>query len=198
MNVAARLAAVPAGLLLLLAGLAEPAGATGSTAVLIRPGAGPAALEEMRRDVGAAAPCWRDVTIRSSANGRYVSAEIGREGGDYGTLRARATSPGKWEKFTVCRDAGTGVTRIRAQANNDFVSAELDNAGARYGMLRAQADKVGGWERFYSNGAPGGQFSFYARDNRRWVSAEVTFRGELQGVLRARATSVSAEQTFVW
>ena len=191
-----RLAVVPAGLLL-LAGLARPAGAAPSTAVLIPPGTGPATVEQMRRDV-AAAPCWRDVTIKSVANGRYVSAEIGRDGGDYGMLRARAATPGKWEKFVVCRDTGSGVTRIRAQANNDFVSAELDYAGARYGMLRAQAEKVGGWERFYSNSAPGGQFSFYARDTRRWVAAETTFQGDLYGVLRARATTVGAEETFVW
>ncbi|MDI6101096.1 hypothetical protein QLQ12_21005 [Actinoplanes sp. NEAU-A12] len=198
MNIAAlRLAAVLAGLLL-LAGLAQPAGAAVSTAVMVPPGTGPAALEQMRREVAAAAPCWRDVTIKSVANGRYVSAEIGREGGDYGTLRARAVAPGKWEKFVVCRDAGTGVTRIRAQANNDFVSAELDYAGAKYGVLRAQAARVGGWERYYSNSAPGGQFSFYARETRRWVAAEVTFEGDLYGILRARATSVGAEETFVW
>jgi hypothetical protein len=207
-TVARRLAAIPSGILL-LAGLGGPAGAIGptgvigSTGILTPPGTGSATLEQMRRDVAAAAgapevPCWHDITIKSVANGRYVSAEIGWEDGDYGTLRARALAPGKWERFIVCRDARTGVTKLRAQANNEFVSAELDNAGARYGMLRAQAEKAGGWERYYSNSAPGGQFSFYARDNRRWVSAEVTFRGDLEGVLRARATSVSAEQTFVW
>jgi hypothetical protein len=197
-----RLAAVPVGILL-LAGPAEPAGASASTAILTPPGAGSAVLEQMRRDVAAATgaadvPCWRDLTIRSTANGRYVSAEIGWGGGDYAALRARAVAPGKWEKFIVCRDADTGVTKIRAQANNEFVSAELDNAGARYGMLRAQADKVGGWERFYSNSAPGGQFSFYTKDTKRWVAAETGFTGKLYGVLRARATSVSAEETFAW
>ncbi|MEU8662945.1 fascin domain-containing protein [Actinoplanes philippinensis] len=197
-----RLAAVPVGILL-LASLAEPAGASGSTAILTPPGAGSPVLERMRHDVAAATgaadvPCWHDLTIKSIANGRYVSAEIGWDGGDYGALRARAATPGKWEKFIVCRDAATGVTRIRAQANNDFVSAELDYDGARYGMLRAQADKVGGWERYYSNSAPGGQFSFYTRDTKRWVAAETTFTGRLYGVLRARATSVSAQETFAW
>jgi hypothetical protein len=175
----------------------------GSTALLTPPGGGSAVLERMRRDVAAATgaadvPCWRDLTIKSTANGRYVSAEIGWNGGDHAALRARAAAPGKWEKFLVCRDAGTGVTKIRAQANNEFVSAELDYAGARYGMLRAQAEKVGGWERFYSNSAPGGQFSFYTKDTKRWVAAETGFTGRLYGVLRARATSVSAEETFVW
>ncbi|MFD1369799.1 fascin domain-containing protein [Actinoplanes sichuanensis] len=182
---------------------AVPAAASGSTAVLTPPGAGSAALEQMRRAVAAETgatdvPCWRDLAIKSTANGRFVSAEIGWDGGDYGALRARAAAAGKWEKFIVCRDADTGVTRIRAQANNEYVSAELDYAGARYGMLRAQAEKVGGWERFYSNSAPGGQFSFYTKDTRRWVAAETTFTGKLYGVLRARATSVSAEETFAW
>jgi hypothetical protein len=201
-TVARRLAAIPAGILL-IAGLGGPAVATGSTGVLTPSGTGSAILEQMRREVAAAAgasevPCWHDITIKSVANGKYVSAEIGWEGGDYGALRARAVAPGKWEKFIVCRDADTGVTKFRAQANNQFVSAELDYAGVRYGMLRAQAEKAAGWERYYTNSPPGGQFSFYARDTRRWVSAEVTFRGDLQGVLRARATSVSAAQTFVW
>lgn len=197
-----RLAAVPVGILL-LASLAEPAGASASAAILTPSGAGPAVMEQMRRDVAAATgaadvPCWRDLTIKSVANGRFVSAEIGWDGANYGALRARAAAPGKWEKFIVCRDADTGVTKIRAQANNEFVSAELDYAGARYGMLRAQAEKVGGWERFYSNSAPGGQFSFYTKDTRRWVAAETTFTGNLYGILRARATSVSAEETFAW
>lgn len=203
MHGVARPSAAAAAGLLILACLGSPASASFSTAVLAPPGAGSVVLEQMRRDVAADAgtpdvPCWHDITIRSVANGRYVSAEIGWGAGDYGALRARAVAPGKWERFIVCRDARSGVTKLRAQANNEFVSAELDNAGARYGMLRAQAEKAGGWERYYSNSAPGGQFSFYARDNRRWVSAEVTFRGDLRGVLRARATSVSAEQTFVW
>ncbi|MBO3741559.1 fascin domain-containing protein [Actinoplanes flavus] len=199
MNSAARCAAaVMAAALLPLAVPSAPAGA-----VPVRPGGGSPALERMRREVAAATgshevSCWRNITIRSVANGRYVSAEIGWDGPYYGALRARATSVGPWERFTVCRDAGSGVTRIRAQANNDFVSAELDYAGARYGLLRAQAETVGGWERYYSNREPGGHFSFYARDTRRWVSAEVTFRGRGYGTLRARATAVGAEETFSW
>ncbi|WP_430791427.1 fascin domain-containing protein [Actinoplanes sp. G11-F43] len=174
-----------------------------AAAVLTPPGSGSAALERMRGQVAAETgaadvPCWRNITIRSSANGRYVSAEIGWEGALHGALRARAATPGKWEKFIVCRDPDTGVTNLKAQANDNYVSAELDYAGARYGMLRAQAAKVEGWERYYSNSAPGGQFSFYARDTRRWVAAESTFTGVLYGVLRARATSVSAEETFAW
>ncbi|GAA0463093.1 hypothetical protein Aca07nite_76080 [Actinoplanes capillaceus] len=199
MNSAARCAAavMAAGLLPFVAPSA-PAGA-----VPVAPGAGPPALERMRREVAAATgsrrvPCWRNVTIRSAANGRYVSAEIGWDGAGYGALRARATRVSPWERFTVCRDAYSGATWIRAQANNDFVSAELDYAGATYGLLRAQAQKVAGWERFYSNRPPGGTFSFYARATRRWVSAEVTFRGRGYGSLRARATSVGAEETFRW
>ncbi|GAA1634348.1 fascin domain-containing protein [Actinoplanes couchii] len=177
--------------LLPLAGLAAPASAT---TVL---------QERMRREVAAETGsadvrCWRDLSIRSTASGRYVSAEIGWAGPLNGALRARALTVGKWERFTVCRDPDTGITNIKAQANDDYVSAELDYAGARYGMLRAQANKVEGWERYYSNSAPGGQFSFYARDTRRWIAAETTFTGNLNGVLRARATSVSAEETFAW
>lgn len=208
MNNAARCAAVLAAGVLPLAGLAAPAVASaaapaGSTAILTAPGEGSAVLERMRRDVAAVTgasdvQCWRDLTIKSSANGKFVSADIGAEGEDNGMLRARATVAGRAEKFIVCRDGDSGVTNLRAQANNDYVSAELDYAGAKYATLRARADEVGGWEQYYSNNEPGGQFSFYAKDTKRWVSAEVTFAGAYYGVLRARATKVGAPETFVW
>lgn len=191
-----RLAAVSAAALVPLAGFAAPARASSAG---VPPGAVSPVPAKTRLPAGAAdAPCWRNITIKSTANGRYVSAEIGWDGGDHGTLRARAVTPGPWERFVVCRDPDSGVTGIRAQANGDFVTAELDNPGPKYALLRARSEKVGARERFYSNSPPGGEFSFYARNTKRWVSAEVTFTGNLYGILRARATSVGAEETFVW
>ena len=39
--------------------------------------------------------------IQSDANNLYVSAELGYTGGNYGMLRARATSIGPWEQYVT-------------------------------------------------------------------------------------------------
>jgi hypothetical protein len=41
-----------------------------------------------------------DGWLRSNANGRYVSTELGQTGSRDAMLRARATSYGPWERFT--------------------------------------------------------------------------------------------------
>ncbi|SRR6266498_1574620 len=87
--------------------------------------------------------------IASNANLRYVSAELGRTGGDHGMLRARATSVGNWEKFTIARwGPNPAMYTIRSQANGRYVSAELGYGGGRYAMLRARATSIGNWEKF--------------------------------------------------
>jgi hypothetical protein len=50
-----------------------------------------------------------DFAIRSHANNRFVSAELGYTGANYGLLRARATTVGAWERFDI-RDAGPAPT----------------------------------------------------------------------------------------
>jgi hypothetical protein len=40
-------------------------------------------------------------TVYSTANSRYVSAELGYTGGDQGMLRARATEIGPWEQYVL-------------------------------------------------------------------------------------------------
>jgi hypothetical protein len=85
------------------------------------------------------------------SNGRYVSAELGYGTSNplYGMLRARATSVGAWERFTmVFIDVnGSTYTAFRA-ANGLWVSAELGYSGSEYGMLRARAGSIGPWELF--------------------------------------------------
>jgi hypothetical protein len=81
--------------------------------------------------------------IKSVANGRFVSAELGWSGSDYGLLRARATSIGPWERFRI---PNTAATSIRSMANGRWVSAEAGWSGSRRGLLRARATAVGPWE----------------------------------------------------
>jgi hypothetical protein len=83
--------------------------------------------------------------IRSVANGRYVSAELGWTGSSYGLLRARATTIGPWERFRI---PATALTTIRSTANGRYVTAEVGWTGSSYGSLRARATAVGDWEYF--------------------------------------------------
>jgi hypothetical protein len=48
-------------------------------------------------------PCafGQSIAIRSTQHNQYVSAELGYTGGDYGMLRARSSSIGPWESFTL-------------------------------------------------------------------------------------------------
>jgi hypothetical protein len=76
--------------------------------------------------------------IYNEANGRYVSAEFGRTGGDHGMLRARATSVGPWEKFRVERwGPNPNMYTIRSLRNGRYVSTELGYGGVRK------------WEKYY-------------------------------------------------
>jgi hypothetical protein len=95
--------------------------------------------------------CWgsggndSQLAIRSLANGKWVSAELGYPGGDYAMLRARASSIGPWETFN-------GANGLRNVANWKFVTAELQYTGGDYAMLRARSSTLGSWEQFSNSG----------------------------------------------
>jgi hypothetical protein len=95
--------------------------------------------------------CWGtdtqgcNLSIRSLANGLWVSSEQNYTGANYGMLRARAAVPDRWETFNGC----LGLRNI---VNWKYVSAELNYAGAWYAMLRARADTLDRWEEFENSG----------------------------------------------
>jgi hypothetical protein len=132
------------------------------------------------------------VYILANANGRYVSAELGYTGSNYGMLRARATAVGSWETYTDCYD-GTYDT-FRA-ANGRYVSAELGYTGSNYGMLRARATAVGPWERFVLGFASDGSYVIVAA-NGRYVSTELGYTGSNYAMLRARATAIGPWEVY--
>jgi hypothetical protein len=143
--------------------------------------------------------CWSGVAIYSTANGRYVSTELGYTGGDHAMLRARSTSVGPWEQYVVCRDDSNGLTEMASQATGLDVSAELGFGGGRYAMLRARSTSVGPWELFITSANPGGNYTWIASNaNGRFVSAELGYGGSYYGMLRARATSVGPWETYIW
>jgi hypothetical protein len=97
--------------------------------------------------------------IKSLANNRYVSAELGLQGDDYGLLRARATEIGPWERFrfVVISHApnpdevvSPWLIAIQSTANNLYVSTEIGWTNDRYGLLRARSGSIGEWEQYYT------------------------------------------------
>src|SRR5262245_53951838 len=95
--------------------------------------------------------CNTDSWIIGFANSKYTTAELNYAGSNYGMLRSRASSPGPWEKFTICVDYqyGPAVMYIFSDANDLAVAAELNRTGTDYGMLRARSTSVvGPWEKF--------------------------------------------------
>jgi hypothetical protein len=136
--------------------------------------------------------CLR-AALRSNANGLYVSAELGWAGSAYGDLRARSTSIGSWERFSICTAGSGQPDSITSLANGLKVSAEIGTDS----RLRARASSVGSWEQFeldiLTEASAGGPVVAIKSDaNGQFVSAELN----MQGLLRARANSVNSWEKF--
>jgi hypothetical protein len=91
--------------------------------------------------------------IQSTANGKYVAAELAYTEPNKGMLRARtSSSPGTWERFRIKQCDSSAGCLIKSVGAGKYVAAELgySTTSASYGMLRARTDaaNVGGWERF--------------------------------------------------
>ncbi|MER7890099.1 hypothetical protein ABTX15_09775 [Micromonospora sp. NPDC094482] len=103
----------------------------------------------------------RPVSLRSHANGRYVTAA--------GTAPLVASQPavGPTEQFDLT-DLGGGTVALRARGNGRYVAAE--NAGAA--PLVANRAAVGLWEAFHLVRNGDGSVSLRAAVNDRYVAAE--------------------------
>jgi surface antigen len=134
-------------------------------------------------------------TIKSLANGRYVSAELGYTGGSYGMLRARATSAQGWEKFTIEGNCDSGCA-FRSLASRSYVSAELGYTGNSYGELRARSANWKAWETFRIYGSCSSSCAIRSKANGKYVSAEVLDPGGNYARLRARSKSVGGWERY--
>jgi len=86
----------------------------------------------------------RVFTLKSKANGLYVSTEMNYGGSYQYMLRARATTVGPWEKFILypqetILDAFTGYPGY-------WVTSEMNFPGSERYMLRANRKDLGEWE----------------------------------------------------
>jgi hypothetical protein len=159
------------------------------------PRALPAIAAELRAEAPPALPS-RELTMRSTANDKYVSAELGygRQNPLYGTLRARAAVQGDWERWTAVQ-LPSGHWAIRSDDSGLYVAAELGRGGDDYNELRARTDfaDLGPWELFDAVPNPDGSFSLQLADLDRdyyYVTAELSMSGPRYGLLRARNSSV--------
>jgi hypothetical protein len=158
--------------------------------------------EADRLGLGAAMPMcssphYRVVSIRSTANGKTVSAEFGYGGNDYAMLRARSNGVGgAWETFRLVGDCNAGCG-IQSAQTRQFVSAEIGYQGYAWGEMRARAGGIGGWETFRLIGDCNTGCGIRADANGRYVSAELDFTGHGYAMLRARATSISGWERFI-
>jgi hypothetical protein len=185
-----------------LLGLVTPADAAPAPAPGAAGSAAPISITEamqqhanaVRAGTVTPADSWcQSVFMYSQANDLYVSAEIGRSGDGYGVLRARATSVGPWETFTLCFVSDYYYTLV-SQANGLYVSAELGWSGSNYGILRARATSVGPWEQLNWDCGKGCWWTSIANGN--YVSVELGWTGDNNATLRARATELGPWEEF--
>jgi hypothetical protein len=95
-------------------------------------------------------PRLESTGLRNLANGQYVSAELFFPGFINGLLRARASSPGPWETFSLqASSLCNHCVALQSSVSHRFVTAELGSAGAAEGLLRARATQVSTWEAFH-------------------------------------------------
>jgi hypothetical protein len=137
------------------------------------------------------------VALLSTASGTYVSTEI-QDSNFPGMLRARASSVGSWEKYTLCVDEATSTGTLLSHANGLYVAAERDYMGRYAGMLRARTSpgNLGTWEQFKVAVPCCDTWNFTAHSNGLLVSAEFGYAGTETGMLRARATSAGPWEAF--
>jgi len=140
--------------------------------------------------------------IISDAANAYVSTEIGYGGDLNGMLRARASTPGTWEEYSICgwwdTQYNTRVQSIRSHRNGRYVSAEFGYTGVDNGMLRARATSIGIWEKFKIEqwGPNGSMYTIRSLRYGRYVSTELGYGGVRHNMLRARASTIGAWEKY--
>ncbi|MFF7677458.1 hypothetical protein [Actinacidiphila glaucinigra] len=133
-----------------------------------------------------------DIKIQSTANGLFVAAEKDYDGYVKGMLRARSSSGGSWEKFSLC--PMDGYYTLFSYGTMSYVSAEKNYTGADAGMLRARSADVKSFEKFEVR-CPS-YCTIKSLANGQYVSAELAYTGTGYGMLRARSSSVQSYEKF--
>ncbi|WP_254400076.1 trypsin-like serine protease [Streptomyces sp. AC602_WCS936] len=158
-----------------------------------RRGAVETRLDDITDWIGVQVARW---SLKSEANGKYVSTVLSATGTHEGKLQARADTVAGWEQFSLhTRDGGTTVG-LRSAANGLFVASELNQTGAYEGMLRARSESLGGWERFTLVPQGGQKYALRSTANDKYVATEANSTGDDANLLRARSDSVAGWERF--
>jgi hypothetical protein len=143
-----------------------------------------------------AAPTLVPQTIRSLANGNYVSTELGYTGSNYAMLRARQSSQGTWETYSAFHYNSDNQIGFYSTANFYWVSTEIGYTGSNYAMLRARASTRGSWEDYNLIENGDGTYSLQSQANGMYVSAELGYTGSNYAMLRARSSTIGPWEKF--
>ncbi|MFE2293075.1 endonuclease/exonuclease/phosphatase family protein [Streptomyces sp. NPDC059452] len=88
-------------------------------------------------------------TLRSEANGNYVTTERNYTGSHENLLRARGAVLGEWEKLQLEKQTdNTYALKAWTDKGYRYVTAEVQDPGTDNGLLRARAEAVGSWQKF--------------------------------------------------
>jgi hypothetical protein len=143
--------------------------------------------------------CGQLLAFKSVAANRYVSAELDYSGGGWAMLRARATSIGPWEQFSLCGQGNQ--TALWSVAAGNYVSMEYGYGGGAWAMLRARSATHDAWEHFSLEhiGSCGDSCTaIRSTFTDRLVTAELAYEDGDYGMLRARTTGTpEAWEQFV-
>ncbi|MFD8864223.1 endonuclease/exonuclease/phosphatase family protein [Streptomyces sp. NPDC059590] len=140
--------------------------------------------------------------LKSLANGKYVSVEMNDTGANEWRMRARSSTVGSWERFTLRTNHFAKTISLRSEATGYFATAEFTDAGEREGMLRARGANLGSWQQYEPSwsappaGAPAGSYGVTLKSvadgyaDRYWAAGD-------DGTLRATAASPGTWGRFV-
>jgi hypothetical protein len=136
-------------------------------------------------------------TIRSVANGLFVSAEVGYSASASldGLLRARASVAQGWEQFVIVGDCtGSIGCAIYSPATNAFVTSQR-NSALNPTLERATPGAVDFFQTVGDCKSAAG-CAIRSRSNGAYLSAELGYTGDMYGAIRARASVAQSWEHF--
>ena len=145
------------------------------------------------------------MALRNRSSWNFVTAELGYTGDEFTMLRARATSAGPWERWTLCRLTRTSKWYFLVNQAMDadqwyegVVWADVNAPGAMDGMLRANGfyttDGISTAEQF-EKVMVGNYLTLKSRTTGKFVIAETGYPGGHDGMLRAASATNSSYRT---
>jgi hypothetical protein len=134
--------------------------------------------------------------IRSNANHRYVTVQVGGKAALKGRLRAQAPKLGSSREKFQCISIGSNQWAIRSRTNHKYVTADLKAKDAPKGALWAKAGRVGAPEKFAFRAVASCSCFAIKAANSRFVTADPSKSNSTRGLLRAHGASIGPRQRF--